>query len=104
MSKHKVIPYNITSAAKEIGLHCAAWRKMHRMTQAEMAERCRVSRETISRLENGDGSVSLNTFLEVVQKFGILEKVQESVNPYTTQYGVLRADLALGQRVKKSRS
>lgn len=100
----KYIPFNISSAAKEIGENCASWRKMYDITQAELAERCRVSRETISRLENGDGSVSFYTVLEVVQKFGILDKVQESTNPYNTRFGIARADRALGERVVHKRN
>lgn len=103
MGRPKHIPNNIRCAAAEIGSYVATWRKMYGITQTEMAARCRCSRETISRLENGDGSVSLNTVLEVVQKFGILEKVQESVNPYTTPFGMARADAALGSRVVHKR-
>lgn len=100
----KRIPYSIVNTATEIGKNIATWRKMFNMTQAELAERCQVSRETISRLENGDGSVSLNTVLVVVQKFGILEKIEESTNPYATPFGMARAEEVLGQRVKRKKA
>ena len=103
MGKVKHIPHNIQYAAEGIGENVATWRKMYSLTQAELAQRCRCSRETISRLENGDGSVSLNTVLEVVQKFGILDKFEESTNPYTTAVGMARAEQALGKRVVHKR-
>lgn len=103
MKKQKRVPHNITSCAQEIGENISTWRKMRGITQAELAERCRVSRETISRLEHGDGTVSLYTVLAALQKFGMLEKVQEATNPYNTPFGMARADQALGQRVCRKR-
>lgn len=102
--KKRYIPYNISSTAQEIGANVATWRKLHGITQAELADRCRVSRETISRLENGDGNVSFYTVLEVFQKFGALEKIREATNPYNTPLGMARADQALGQRVSRKRN
>lgn len=103
MGKVKHIPHNIKYAAEGVGENVATWRKMYGITQAELAERCRCSRETISRLENGDGSVSFYTVLEVMQKFGILMKFEESTNPYLTPFGMARAEQALGKRVVHKR-
>lgn len=66
----------------------------------ELADRVSVSRATLSRLENGDPSVSFETFLRVCQGVGMLDKIPEAVDPYETDLGRIRADQALPQRVR----
>lgn len=67
----------------------------------ELADRVSVSRATLSRLENGDPSVSFETFLRVCQGVGMLDKIPEAVDPYETDLGRIRADQSLPQRVRK---
>ena len=67
----------------------------------ELADRAGVSRETISRLENGDPSVSFATVLNVCNVLGILDRVENAVDPYETDLGRARADQLRPQRVRK---
>ena len=91
-------------------LPCAKWRQGMLIEQAmqdenyaqaqELADRVSVSRATLSRLENGDPSVSFETFLRVCQGVGMLDKIPEAVDPYETDLGRIRVDQALPQRVR----
>ena len=94
------IPARTKLAAKQIGEHLATWRKMHNLTSEQVATKAAVSRSTLSRIENGDPSVSFATFLNVSRTLGILDRVIESTDPYETEIGRIRADLALPQRVR----
>lgn len=50
---------------REFGRACAEARAARGWTQAELAQRCGVSRRTITKLENGDGGVAWGTALHV---------------------------------------
>lgn len=90
-------------AAKKIGENISTWRRLYGLTSQQLADKAAVSRATISRLENGDPTVSLETFLNVCRAFSCLDAVVEAADPYETEYGRIRADQALPQRVRSSR-
>lgn len=89
-------------ASKLIGENIASWRKLYGITSDQLAQKANVSRSTISRLENGDPSVSLKTFLNVCRALTSLDAVVQATDPYETDYGRIRADQALPQRVRRS--
>jgi transcriptional regulator with XRE-family HTH domain len=76
------------------------WRKLRGLTQAQLADRAGVTRGTLSRLEQGDGGVSVENLLRVLRALGILDAVPEALDPYETDVGRLRADEQLPQRVR----
>jgi DNA-binding XRE family transcriptional regulator len=73
------------------------------MTQAQLADRAGVSRETIIRLEDGDGGVRLENVLRVLRALGLLDAIVQSLDPYESDVGRLRADEHLPQRVRPRR-
>lgn len=90
-------------AGTRIGENLSSWRKLTGITSQQLADRAAVSRATISRLENGDTSVSLATFLNVCRALTILDPVVTATDPYETDLGRARADQALPQRVRTPR-
>lgn len=95
------IPTRAKLVAKELGQNISAWRKLQGLTTQQLADKANASRSTISRLENGDPSVSLATFLNVCNVFGVSDGVLSSTDPYQTDFGRARADKALPQRVRR---
>ena len=93
-------PVAVKLAARSIGESIATWRKLYSITSQEVADRAPVSRATLSCLENGDPSVSFETFLRVCQGVGMLDKIPEAVDPYETDLGRIRAHQSLPQRVR----
>lgn len=49
----------LTQSLKNLGEHIARLRKARRMLQTEAAVRANISRETASRIENGDAGVAI---------------------------------------------
>lgn len=98
--RNTVKPRPVVRAGVEIGESVATWRKLQRLTAAQLADRAGVSRSTLSRLENGDPSVSLETVLRVWRALGILDSVTEAVDPFNSDIGRMRADEVLPQRVR----
>lgn len=95
------VPMRTMLAAQQIGENLATWRKMLGLTAEQVAEKVAVSRSTLSRIENGDPTVSFATFLNACHTLGILDRVVEATDPYETEIGRIRADRALPQRVRR---
>ncbi len=87
-------------AAKEIGQSVATWRKLYGFTAQQLADKANVSRGTISRLENGDPSVSFETFLNVCNALNVTDAVKAAVDPYETDFGRARSEQTLPERVR----
>lgn len=94
------VPARVRIAARRIGENLSAWRRMLGLTSEEMADKASVSRDTISRLENGDPSVSMSTFLAVLRACSILDLVEDATDPYQSDLGRARADQLIPQRVR----
>lgn len=96
-------PVGVTRALADIGDNVATWRKLRRLTLAEVAERAGVGVNTVQRLEKGDGT-TLENVLRVARALGVLEALTASLDPYQTDLGRLRADEALPERVRHPRT
>ena len=90
----------LVRAGKKLGSHVAAWRKLQNLTAEQLAERAGITRPTLSKLESGDLSVTLNTYLNVLRALGQLDRAVEVLDPYETDLGRARADEVLPQRVR----
>ena len=58
-SQNTTMPPMLTQSLKNLGEHIARLRKARRMLQTEAAVRANISRETASRIENGDAGVAI---------------------------------------------
>ena len=95
------IPIKSRIAAKTIADNLVTWRKLQAITSQELADRAGVSRDTISKLEHGDPTVSFATVINVCNVLGITDSLVKSTDPYETDYGRLRADQSLPKRVRR---
>jgi len=98
----RATPVSSILAARQIGENLATWRKLAGLTSQQVAERAGISRGTVSRLENGDSSVSMAAFLNVCRAVGISD-LAKATDPYETDLGRARADQKLPQRVRRDR-
>lgn len=87
-------------AARSIGESINTWRKLRHLTMEQLAFKANVSRNTISRLEKGDPSVSFETVLNVANMLEILDQVIDAFDPYENDYGRIFADNELPKRVR----
>ncbi|HVA60236.1 MAG TPA: helix-turn-helix domain-containing protein [Mycobacteriales bacterium] len=96
-------PATVTRALHKIGEDLATWRRLRRLTVAEVADRAGVGASTVTRLENGGGA-NLANLLRVARALGVLDMLSVAVDPYSTDIGRVRADEALPERVRHRRS
>jgi transcriptional regulator with XRE-family HTH domain len=99
-SSSRPISYAVDSAAREIGVHLATWRKLQRLTAQQLSERAGISRSTLSKLENGDSSVGFDVVLRVARALGVMQRLEDALDPLDTDLGRARADERLPQRVR----
>jgi transcriptional regulator with XRE-family HTH domain len=83
-----------------MGQHVAAWRKLQRLTAAQLAERAGITRDTLRSIEQGKGTASSENLVRVLRALGVMEAVVAAADPYTTDIGKLRVDEQLPQRVR----
>jgi transcriptional regulator with XRE-family HTH domain len=92
-------PVAVASGLRRIGEELATWRRLRRLTAAQVADRAGVSRHTVMRLEGGQGA-SLESVLRVARALGVLDSVVAALDPYATDVGRLRSEEALPERVR----
>ena len=87
-------------ARRLLGEHVTTWRKLNRLTAAQVAERADISRDTLRAIERGRGTVSTENLLRVLRILGIMDEVVKAADPYETDVGRLRMDETLPKRVR----
>ena len=96
----RVTPLAVERALRVLGEHVSTWRKLNRLTAAQVAERANISRETLRAIEQGKGTASTENLLRVLRIIGIMDSVVAAADPYQTDVGRLRMDEILPKRVR----
>src|SRR5579862_3258552 len=97
----RVTPLAVERALRVLGEHVSNWRKLNRLTAAQVAERAGISRDTLRAIEQGKGTASTENLFRVLRILGILDSVLNAADPYQTDVGKLRADELLPKRVRE---
>ena len=95
-------PIAVANGQRRIGEDLATWRRLRRLTAAQVADRAGISRYTVMRLENGEGA-TMENLLRVARALGVIDLLVEAIDPYQTDVGRLRSQEALPQRVRPPR-
>lgn len=93
-------PPAVRRALRQSAGDIAVWRRLRGLTQVQLADRAGISRDTLTRLEQGDGGVSTENLLRVLRALGILDSVTAALDPYASDVGRLRSEQRLPQRVR----
>lgn len=98
--REAVTPLAVARALRVMGTHVSNWRKLQRLTAAQVAERAGISRDTLRAIEQGKGTASTENLFRALRILGILDDVVAAADPYQTDVGRLRADEILPRRVR----
>ena len=96
-------PAAVASGQRRMGEHLATWRRLRRLTAAQVADRAGISRHTVMRLEGGQGA-SLENLLRVARALGVLDTLTAALDPYSTDLGRLISQESLPERVRPHRA
>ena len=88
------------NAAEEIGKSISLYRRISGITAAELAERAGFGRDTMSRIERGDPSVSFGARLSASKVLGISHLVIKAFDPMSTDYGRMQLERHVPKRVR----
>jgi transcriptional regulator with XRE-family HTH domain len=99
----KLPPPAVARAARDLSEDLVTWRKLRGLTQAQLADRAGIARDTLSRLENGESGVSLETVLRVLRALGLLDTLADAFDPHRSDIGRMRSDEELPKRVRTRR-
>jgi transcriptional regulator with XRE-family HTH domain len=95
-------PIAVANGQRRMGEELAIWRRLRRLTAAQVADRAGISRYTVMRLENGQGA-TMENLLRVARALGVLDLLVVALDPYQTDVGRLRSEEALPERVRSPR-
>ena len=93
-------PAPVARGVREVGDDLAIWRRLRRLTTAQVADRAGLSRRTVENLERGQGA-TLESVLRVARALGVLDLITKALDPYATDVGRLRSAESLPRRVRR---
>jgi transcriptional regulator with XRE-family HTH domain len=96
----RVTPLSVARSLRVLGTHVSTWRKLNRLTAAQVAERSGISRDTLRAIEQGKGTANMENLFRVLRTLGIMDIVVKAADPYETDVGRLRVDEILPKRVR----
>lgn len=76
-----VIPLPVKRVLNKLGRDIKDARRKRRIPTQLMAERCSMSRGTLSNIEKGDPAVSIVHYAKVLFVLGMLERLSDLVDP-----------------------
>lgn len=93
-------PIPVQRSLRLLGEYVATWRKLNNLPVAVVADRANISRSTLNAIESGRGGVSIENVLRVLRALGVMDTMVDSIDPYETDMGRLRADQKLPKRIR----
>lgn len=88
-------------ALEQVGGYISAWRKLQRLTMAQLATRAGVSTPVIARLEKGHEGVGIGALMRVLSVLELTDNLTRALDPYQDRYGRELAHRTTVQRVRK---
>jgi len=94
-------PPKLLKQLKDIGINIKSARKKRKFTISDMALRCKVSKDTITRVEKGDPAVAFGIVAQVLSILGLSKDLDLIATPETDELGLLLAEQALPERIRR---
>ena len=102
INSNNSIPPKIQQTLSIIGERIQSARKKRRLTMNDMASRMFITRKTLSRIEKGEGSVSLSVFAQALWVLGMDDQLLTLADPAKDSAGLFLERQRLPKRVRKS--
>ena len=103
MKKTLVFPIPVKKAMKKLGADLKEARIKRRLTMALVEERAGITHITLSRVEQGEPTVSMGIYAKVLFVLGLVENIYEIANPDKDEVGKIIESENLPKRKKKKK-
>ena len=100
MNKTLVFPIPENKAMKKLGADLKEARIKRRLTMALVEERAGITHITLSRVEQGEPTVSMGIYAKVLFVLGLVENIYEIANPDKDEVGKILESENLPKRVR----
>lgn len=94
-----LLPIALRRGLKQLGTDIQRARRRRRLTAEMVAERARISRPTLRRVERGDAAVGLGVYATVLWVLGLGDRIGQLAAPETDAIGLSMEDERLPQRI-----
>lgn len=98
------MPLPAAHALRKLGRDLALARRKRGISTGDMAERLFVSRDTLWRLERGDPTVALGTFVTAAFVLQLHERLANLAAPASDELALGLDERRLPQRIRRARS
>lgn len=97
------VSISIVASLNILGEDIRNARKRRRVTMDLLAERSKISRVTLSKIEKGDPSVAMKYYASVLQMLGLLKNLEEVASAKNDGIGIMIEEENLPKRVRNKR-
>jgi transcriptional regulator with XRE-family HTH domain len=94
------LPIPAKRVLRKLGQDMRDARKRRRIPMELLAERARISRSTLTKVEKGDGSVALGIYASVLFVLGLVENLGNLADPGTDEIGRSIEERNLPERIR----
>lgn len=92
------LPFDAQRSIEALGANLKIARKRRKWRQSDLQDRAGISPSTVQRIERGDPSVSIYSYLMLLDVYGCVGGVSEIITP---ENDLLAPDFEYGQRIRK---
>lgn len=97
------LPVPVRRGLRKLGQDLSFARRRRRLTMALVAERAFIGRNTLTRVERGDPSVSMGIYATVLFVLGLADRIATLADPGGDRAGLALEEEQLPRRVRQTR-
>jgi len=102
MKQTLYLPFQAVNALKKLGEDIRDARKRRRITMALLAERARITPDTLKQIEKGNPSTSIGGYASVLYSLGMIERLQDIADARFDLTGLMLEEEKLPKRIRLS--
>jgi transcriptional regulator with XRE-family HTH domain len=102
MKQTLYLPFQAVNALKKLGEDIRDARKRRRITMALLAERARITPDTLKQIEKGNPSTSIGGYASILYSLGMIERLQDIADARYDFTGLMLEEERLPKRIRLS--
>ncbi|MGH9322012.1 MAG: helix-turn-helix domain-containing protein [Vicinamibacteria bacterium] len=96
-------PIPVRRTLRKLGADIRDARRRRRLPMALLAERCSISRTTLTKVEKGEGGVSMGIYATVLFALGMIHRLADLADVRFDELGLSMSEELLPKRIRQPR-